>query len=877
MQRSACLLTVVTTFIAAAADAGSPPAATELRCWGGAVAAACEDIPVIAGGVTVAQVELGNSFGLVRRSDGTVSAWGLNSVGQATVPTLAEGLAFSQIAAGSAHAVALLSDGSLRVWGADNEGQQTLPTIGKGISVLGVGAGQNHCLAILSDGSIIGWGANASGQASTQTPIAAADVVRGGFDHSAALLSDGTVLAWGDNTQGELNVPVIAPATFDSVSCGRNFTVGLDSDGTVRIWGDASVLTVPAAPAGETIVEAGGGYKNAYHRTGAGTVTVWGDNGSEQNTVPAFDGRFASGVAVGNEFLVAVTLVDCDEDGLIDPDEIFADPNLDCDGDGGLDSCQIALDATLDCDENGVLDSCEVTAETDCDDNGAFDSCEIEADAELDCDEDGELDSCQIAEDDSLDCDEDGKLDSCQPTSTGLTSNLVSPFGFGDEVEVAGTALALPVSDVRIEAIVKADIGSFGEWLALSLNDTIIDYMFVTGGENCPSTANVEAILIDKQVFIGLAPDGDATFKLAPTSFVSDIECATSTARLKITWRAAGADCNNNGSPDLCELLAGDVADRDENGVPDTCEYFPPYDLDGNGKDDIMWWNPTSRTQTAWRLNGTTLTEAANIEGLPNGSKWQLRAFADLDGDDRADLIYYNTATRALRANLMDGTEIVQEGSTLGEALAADVSLVGTPDLDGDGAADLVFRNSASNEITGWLMAGAVRREQAVIGPAPGLTFIGHGDFDGDGKGDLLWRNANGRVRIWLMDGLSLSQDEQVEDVPARTASLWSPPVVGDLDGDGKADIVWRRIDSGAVSAWLMDGFDQLSSGMIDANASTALRLEGALDSNGDGQADIVVRNTSTGDVRVWIMDGLTRESNALLGTRSSAWQFVRR
>jgi alpha-tubulin suppressor-like RCC1 family protein len=876
MHRPACLLTVVPAFIAGSAYAGAPPAATVLRCWGGAVPAACEGLPEVTGALGVAQLELGNSFGLVRLSDGTVSAWGLNSLGQADVPVLDKGVTFSQIAAGSAHCVALLSDGSLRVWGANNEGQQTLPTIANGTTVLGVGAGQNHCLAILSDGSIIGWGANAAGQASTQTPVSSATTVRGGFDHSAALLSDGTILAWGDNTEGELNVPVIAPATFDSVACGRNFTVALDSDGTVRVWGDSSVTTVPVAPAGEAIVEAGGGYLNAYHRTDAGTVTVWGANDSEQNTVPRFEGRFPSLVGVGNEFLVAVTLVDCDENGQLDGDEIFNDPNLDCDGDGGLDSCQIADDATLDCNDNDILDSCEVTEETDCDGNDKFDSCEIDADPDLDCDENGELDSCEIAADESLDCDEDGELDSCQPTQTGLTSTLVSPFGAGDEVEVAGTSLALPVSDVRIEAIVKADIGSFGEWVALSLNDTIIDYMFVTGGDNCPDTANVEAILIDKDLFIGLAPDGDATFKLTPTSFVSDVECPNSSARLRITWRAASADCNNNGSPDLCELLAGDITDRDDNGVPDTCEYFPRYDIDGNGKADLMWWNSSARIQTAWLLNGTTLAESEDIGDVP-GSQWQLRAFADLDGDDRADLVYYNATQRKLRANLLNGTDVVQSAAITNEVLAEGVSLVGTPDLDGDGNQDLLFRNSSSGEVTGWLMAGVARREQAVIGPAVGLTYLGTGDFDGDGDGDILWRNSGGRLRIWLVDGLTLVEDELIPDVPTRPSSTWRAPAVGDLDNDGKADIVWQRIDTGAVSGWLMDGISRLSSGVIDANATASVVVEAAVDANGDSKSDLIVRNSTNGEVRVWIMDGLTRDSNASLGTRNSKWSLISR
>jgi len=50
---------------------------------------------------------------------------------------------------------------------------------------------------------------------------------------------------------------------------------------------------------------------------------------------------------------------DCNDNGVLDCEEITADPSGDCDGDQTLDSCEIEADPGLDLNRNGVLDECE--------------------------------------------------------------------------------------------------------------------------------------------------------------------------------------------------------------------------------------------------------------------------------------------------------------------------------------------------------------------------------------------------------------------------------------------------------------------------------------------------------------------------------------
>jgi hypothetical protein len=77
-------------------------------------------------------------------------------------------------------------------------------------------------------------------------------------------------------------------------------------------------------------------------------------------------------------------------------------------------------------------------------------------------------------------------------------------------------------------------------------------------------------------------------------------------------------------------------------------------------------------------------------------------------------------------------------------------------------------------------------------------------DTDGDGKADLVWRNINdGSVAVWLGNGLSAPTTGVIGGAPLAT---WAIKDIGDVDGDGKADLVWRNINDGSVAVWLGNG-----------------------------------------------------------------------
>ena len=77
---------------------------------------------------------------------------------------------------------------------------------------------------------------------------------------------------------------------------------------------------------------------------------------------------------------------------------------------------------------------------------------------------------------------------------------------------------------------------------------------------------------------------------------------------------------------------------------------------------------------------------------------------------------------------------------------------VGTPDLNGDGKADLIWHNATSGETSTWLMNGAHRQPGLLTDAIWRVTLTP--DLNGDGKSDLIWYDAStGQTIEWLMNG----------------------------------------------------------------------------------------------------------------------------
>src|SRR3989442_191867 len=198
-------------------------------------------------------------------------------------------------------------------------------------------------------------------------------------------------------------------------------------------------------------------------------------------------------------------------------------------------------------------------------------------------------------------------------------------------------------------------------------------------------------------------------------------------------------------------------------------------------------------------------------------------------------------------------------------------------DFDGDCKSDVLWRNSATGEDYVWLMNGRTIATGGYLRTVadPAWQIVGTGEFDGDGKADMLWRNAvTGQNYMYLMNGLTIASEGSVNFVDP--VSGWQVQGIGDFDGDGRDDILWRNPATGENYIYLMNRLSIASGWLIRTAADQDWQVKGIGDFDGDGKADILWRNTVTGEDYAYFMNGSAIASEGFLNTAADLYWMPR-
>jgi hypothetical protein len=286
----------------------------------------------------------------------------------------------------------------------------------------------------------------------------------------------------------------------------------------------------------------------------------------------------------------------------------------------------------------------------------------------------------------------------------------------------------------------------------------------------------------------------------------------------------------------------------------------PRGDFDGDGNRDILWRNAATGENYLYPMNGTAILGSEGYLRTVADQSWQVAGIGDFDGDGKADVLWRNSSTGENYVYLMNGKDIAGEGYL---RTVADLNwrVAGVGDLDGDGKADIVWRNTSTGENYLYPMNGL-----AILGTEGYLRTVadqdwqiaGADNFDGNGTADILWRNsATGENYLYPMSGTAiLGTEGYLRTVPDLA---WTIAGTGDFDADGKADILWRNTSTGENYLYPMDGTTILGTeGYLRTVTDQNWQIKGTGDYDGDGKVDILWRNSSTGENYLYFMDGTT-------------------
>lgn len=290
-------------------------------------------------------------------------------------------------------------------------------------------------------------------------------------------------------------------------------------------------------------------------------------------------------------------------------------------------------------------------------------------------------------------------------------------------------------------------------------------------------------------------------------------------------------------------------------------------DIDGDGKLDILALNRSVNTVSVFRNIATPGSLTTNsfapkadftVGAFPLGI-----AVRDLDGDGRPEIVTANYTAATVSVLRNTGSAGIIDSNSFAPAIDYPVgdgaaNLV-CGDLDGDGKPDIAVDNYNATFLS-------VLRNTASVGQINSNSFasrvdlpaiincegIAIGDLDGDGKLDLMTGSSTGGQMLSIYRNIAtpgtLSTNSFQIEVDFAAGGRVHTTALGDLNGDGKPDIALTHEVSSGMSI-----FQNASTSGSFTASTLASRVDFSSGSNpwgisvgdldGDGRPDVVFGN----------------------------------
>lgn len=300
-----------------------------------------------------------------------------------------------------------------------------------------------------------------------------------------------------------------------------------------------------------------------------------------------------------------------------------------------------------------------------------------------------------------------------------------------------------------------------------------------------------------------------------PTDFNGDgINDILYRSTADLTWR-------------LDTMNANQVTDTSAmNGMSTCCGWLfnGSGDFNADGRNDVIIRNTSSGAWYIYNISNNSIIDRGYV-GIEDATVVAVQAVADFNQDGYADVLLRNEQTGAWTMTLLNNRTIVEEITPpMSQVLTWRV--VDVQDFDGNGSPDILIRNSQSGAWYIYLYSGTEiinRGYITTILPTDLQEEVqAVADFNGDGNADLLLRNlASNQWSLALMDGKS---PRELASLNINSTGLWELNASNDYNADGYADISLRAKSTEQLYAYFLNGSNILSQGYINATLPEDMR-----------------------------------------------------
>lgn len=290
-------------------------------------------------------------------------------------------------------------------------------------------------------------------------------------------------------------------------------------------------------------------------------------------------------------------------------------------------------------------------------------------------------------------------------------------------------------------------------------------------------------------------------------------------------------------------------------------------DFNGDGKLDIVVANEQSSNVTVLLNDGKGGFVESKGSPFPAGHNLNDIAIGDFNGDGKPDMAFANHEQKSLTILLGDGQGGFRPapGSPVQVLSNPHTHGVAAGDFNGDGNLDLVTESWGENKVS--VLSGDGRGNfsspgvQFDVGKMP-YQRVRAADVNGDAKADIITTNLEGgNVTVLLSDGRGGFKQPAGSPFPCGDSPF--SVAIGDVNKDGKPDLAIVNSPSSAAGRTGKDGLTILPGDgaggfkMMAGSPFATNKIPNRLaigDVNGDGIADVAVTNTDSNSVTLLLM-----------------------